>query len=212
MSLPQLYFSRQELRDRAVVPEDVLRYWIRAGLLRPEHGGGKGRHWRFSRLELAVAVLLGELRTLGLSSAPLSELADELHGAIDWMRERRIDVEQASQISELVNARAGLAADGPESWSDILDARMRDDWFDLPPSLVRLAGSVNPEEWRRHHRLFDLLADVSVRRCPSGETHVWLARSANGRWTVRRNDEGDAACIRLSVPPLNDRSWSGERE
>jgi DNA-binding transcriptional MerR regulator len=206
MSLPQIYFTRQEMCDRTAVPEDVFRYWLREGLVRPEHGGGKGRHWRFSRLELAVAVVLGELRRLGLSSAALSELVDQLHAAIDWMRDRRIDIEQAAQIGQLVKARLGRQG---SSWPEILQTFIAEDWFDLRPSLVRLAETVEPPEWQRHHSLYDLLADISLRRSPSGGAHVWLGRTDDRQWVIERADHG-LACIRLNVDRLNERVWSKE--
>src|SRR5436190_14446409 len=107
MTIPQTYFGRQELGIRANLDDDTLRYWVRAGILRAEHGGGgKGRHHRFTRLELGLAVFLARLRAFGFTSSALAGLSERFHASVDWMRAQRLDPEQVTQVHELVSARS----------------------------------------------------------------------------------------------------------
>jgi len=56
-----------------------LDYWARVGLLRPENnarGSGRPRNW--PETELAVAVIIGELRALGVELHVAARLARDL--------------------------------------------------------------------------------------------------------------------------------------
>lgn len=211
MSLPQIYFGRQELALRAGIDEDQIRYWIRAGALKAEHGGGgKGQHLRFTRLELGLAVVLARLRKLGLSSAALAALADHFHAAVDWMRDKRLDAEQASEVDELVQARSRLPNAEGAAWQGLLQEKEADPWFDLPPSAIRLAGSVSPEEWHAHHGLFRLLVSVALTRPTGSRRPARLARDDNGEWRLLAPSDV-ADCVEIDLDALAEQLWSHER-
>ncbi|MGI4877560.1 MAG: MerR family transcriptional regulator [Janthinobacterium lividum] len=76
-------FSRQQMASLTGLPDDVLGYWMREGLLvslQPETG--KGYHRRFDFRQVHLAALLGELWGFGVKVASLKSFAELVNRGI----------------------------------------------------------------------------------------------------------------------------------
>ena len=216
MPLPQTSFSRSEIGIRTGLDDDTLSYWIRAGLLIAEHGGGgKGRHRHFSRLELALAVLLSRLRTLGISSTALSPLAERFHAAQRWLRENSLDVVEVGEVNKLVQARSAQVAsartteEASAQWKVFLKQKTTDPWFELDQKAIRLAETVPVEEWNLHQQFHETLVTIALKRPMARERYVLLSRQGDGDWHfLKQGDPGDA--LRVSLRSLGQQIWEGD--
>lgn len=73
-------FSRSELVRIAGVDDDAVAFWLRSNLLIPE-GRGARKHRRFTRREVKIAAVLGQLRSIGLNVSAMAGLVSELRRA-----------------------------------------------------------------------------------------------------------------------------------
>lgn len=96
-------FSRVELHRKTGIPDDVLNYWLREGVLRAREGGdGRGSPRRFDYPEITLAAILDELRGFGLNAAALKGLSDRFHEALDYFRARGLNRNNFYDLDELI--------------------------------------------------------------------------------------------------------------
>lgn len=109
-------FSRVELHRKTGIPDDVLNYWLREGVLRAREGGdGRGNPRRFDYPEIMLAAILDELRSFGLNVAALKGLSERFHQAIDFFRTRRLNNKNYIDFVELVD-RKFAEEEGRGAW------------------------------------------------------------------------------------------------
>lgn len=202
MAVPRIHFARQDLSAVTGAPDVVLGYWIKQGLLQPEDaGGGRGRHLRFSRMEAALACILGRLRSLGFGNTALAKLASEFHQAVDWIESKPVDISNFEEVDDLVRSRAAFVRAGQiAGWTKHLEKVTKDDWFDLSPRTLRFLEDANAEEWIRRASLYRCLVELGLMR-PSKETRpLILARDGEDSWVVLEGAvEGDHVSIDLKA-------------
>jgi len=78
-------FSRQQVQQFTGVPDDVLQFWLKQGLLRPVEASSR-KHRRFMPEQLQLAVILNELRSLGANVGVLRKFSDMFHGGRELLR------------------------------------------------------------------------------------------------------------------------------
>lgn len=106
-------FTRSDLGRITQIPDDVLNYWMRENVLRPVEGGsGRGQHRRFDYPEVMLAAIMDQLRGFGLNLPTLRRLAARFHDARDYMARLGITQEIYDPISNLVNLKRRVDADG----------------------------------------------------------------------------------------------------
>lgn len=99
-------FTRIELRQKTGIPDDVLNYWMREGVLRARVGGeGRGNPRRFDYPEVMLAAILDQLRGFGLSVAALKGLSDRFHAALDFFREHGLTRKNFHEFQTLRDRR-----------------------------------------------------------------------------------------------------------
>lgn len=77
--------SRSGLTTRADIPNDVMTFWVRRGLVRPIYApSGMGRHLRFEWYEANIAAVMSQLRQFGVPIDGLLSIASTYREAIDW--------------------------------------------------------------------------------------------------------------------------------
>lgn len=214
MPLPQLSFSRSEIGARGGLDDDTLSYWIRAGLLVAEQGGGgKGRHLRFNRLELGVAVLLSRLRALGLSPAALMPLAKRFHDAVSWFDAQDLDAQRIEEVNKLLQAKLKFAVESSsegeshERWKAFIANNERGYWFE--PSAAELVATVTVDDWQRHHPFFDTLVQIALKRPTGGQAFVHLTRDGAGEWILTPPDHSQDA-IKICLRSVGQQVWTGD--
>jgi hypothetical protein len=75
-------FSRGALADAVAIDQDAVVFWIRSGLLEPVTRETR-KHNRFTMREVRLAVLLKELRHLGLNVEAMRGLVASLRSALE---------------------------------------------------------------------------------------------------------------------------------
>lgn len=77
--------SRSGLTTRAGIPNDVMTFWVRRGLVRPIYApSGMGRHLRFEWYEANIAAVMSQLRQFGVPIDGLLSIAATYRDAIAW--------------------------------------------------------------------------------------------------------------------------------
>lgn len=97
-------FSRIELVQKTGIPDDVVNYWTREGVLRARVGGeGRGNPRRFDYPEIMLAAVLDQLRGFGLNVAALKGLSGRFHDALDYFREKGLTNENHYELHTLID-------------------------------------------------------------------------------------------------------------
>lgn len=95
-------FSRQQVAAITRLPDDVLGYWMREGLLVPlRPSAGKGDHRSFDFRQVHLAALLGELRTFGVKSGALKSFADMINRGISFATQYGLNDSEAYYVANL---------------------------------------------------------------------------------------------------------------
>ena len=75
-------YTRQQVENLTGVPDAMLAYWLKQGLLVPNAGGeGRGSHRRFDFVQVNIAAIYGQVRRFGLNIEALRSLGDLLQSA-----------------------------------------------------------------------------------------------------------------------------------
>lgn len=220
MSVPKTFFTRHEVGLRTGVDDTTLGYWSREGLLRADAGGqGKGQHRHFGRLQLGLASVLATLRSAGVSTSALGALAEYFHKSEAWIRENRLDAEQAGALNRLIKARAALSVSGSrthpdaatnlDDWQAMLVAAKADPWNDLLPSHFRLAEELCLDEWRERYDPYAALVYIALERPSTRRRKVRLSRLVDGTWVVT-SDLVEGHCFQLNLDLLAAQVWASE--
>lgn len=79
--------SRSGITFRADIPNDVMTFWVRRGLVCPiEAPSGMGRHLRFEWYEANIAAVMSQLRQFGVPIDGLLQIADTFRASIAWAK------------------------------------------------------------------------------------------------------------------------------
>src|ERR1043166_9025313 len=74
-------FSRQQVQMLTGIPDDVLGFWMKEGLLVPE-AGERRQHRRFRYVQLNIAVVLNAMRSLGANVGVLRSFSKLIQSGI----------------------------------------------------------------------------------------------------------------------------------
>ena len=84
--------SRGGITSRTNVPNDVLTYWLRSGLVRPiDAPDGSRKHLRFHWYEANIAAVANQLRLLGVNIDGLLSVVAIYREAIEWAARYDLD-------------------------------------------------------------------------------------------------------------------------
>ncbi|RYE60869.1 MAG: hypothetical protein EOO82_02660, partial [Oxalobacteraceae bacterium] len=96
----RLPLSRAALAARSGVPNTVLPFWLRSGLLHPINAsGGRGHHLRFEWYEANIAAVMNQLRILGVRIEGMLSITAVYRQAIAWAARYGIDRYDAIAVS-----------------------------------------------------------------------------------------------------------------
>ena len=127
-------FIRSNVVALAGVPNDVLTFWLRSGVLRPTQGQERAKmRLRFSRDQVRIAAVLNQARNIGLNIEALRALADTLHECERWI------------------AEFGMTADDVDAVWDELQQRSRTP--EMEEELVAYLKRANDFETIERHRI-----------------------------------------------------------
>lgn len=96
-------FSRQQVRDRTGVSDDVLAFWIKQGILQPLPAAPRA-HRRFQFEQLHVAAVMNSMRALGANIGVLRVFSDALQEGLKLIRESEFDSDALGAAARLVNS------------------------------------------------------------------------------------------------------------
>lgn len=167
MVMAELTFSRGDIADVAQVPNDVLTFWLRQGLIVPLTApGGTGRHLRFKKYEAKIAAFLAQGRLAGLNVEALRALASAVRSAFAWIEENGV-------------TRA--------DWEPITDEMSRLAWEKHGGEFAHLAGNTAAK------RIIALLGSLAEKEAEArelilalliNEGMVGLYRSQGSDWQI----------------------------
>lgn len=84
--------TRRDIVRSASVPNDVVTFWLRAGLIIPiQAGSGKGSHLRFTKAQAKVAAFLAQGRNVGLNLDALRAMSAPLRLGFEWIEAQGVD-------------------------------------------------------------------------------------------------------------------------
>lgn len=86
-------FSRKQVQERTAIPDDVLGYWIKEGLLIPVPADDR-KHRRFSYEQLNIAVVLNAMRSLGANVSVLRTFASAVQDGSKLAKESGLEYNQ----------------------------------------------------------------------------------------------------------------------
>ncbi|MBX9859350.1 MAG: helix-turn-helix domain-containing protein [Sphingomonas sp.] len=193
-------YSRGDLSLMAQVPNDVLSFWLKQGVLRPiEQSGGRGHHRAFDRTEVVIAAMLSIARDAGLPIAALGWLAEQARSAAELFRR----------------------VDAPSRWSFELCDIVEDPDGDNCRGLVDL-GHMTAGEYESLAEKAKMLSPGQVEKYKLGSLFVhspdslYAYRSDSGFWNLTRSfgfeDRPDLEQMPKFVILLNlVRVWPFER-
>lgn len=99
-------FSRLDLINKTGIPDDVVNYWTREGVLRARQGGeGRGNPRKFDYPEIMLAAILDQLRGFGLNVAALKGLAERFHQALDYFRALNLNRSNYDELHRLLDMK-----------------------------------------------------------------------------------------------------------
>lgn len=102
--------SRSGITSRTGIPNDVMTFWVRRGLVRPiEAPNGVGRHLRFEWYEANIAGIMAQVRKFGVSIDGMLSIAATFREAIDWMAAQGLSYDDAMALWNYFNIRASAA-------------------------------------------------------------------------------------------------------
>lgn len=97
--------SRSGLISRAGIPNDVMTFWVRRGLVRPIYApSGTGRHLRFEWYEANIAAIMSQLRQFGLPIEGLLAIANTFRESIAWASSYELTRDDVNALQTVFNA------------------------------------------------------------------------------------------------------------
>lgn len=168
MIKPEALFTRQQIRHRTGIREDLLNYFVREGLLEAsEGGGGKGQHRRFKAIEVTLAAIMNQLKSnaganIGILREVVSSLRDSL-SAVEAMPYPAPVMLEA--FTDIVTGEPGEVSPVPEEASHF----------------VREHGV-----WDVRHHVFNYLALTDFNHSRVNEA-LFLYRTVDGSWIFDTN-------------------------
>lgn len=95
--------SRSGMTTRAGIPNDVMTFWVRRGLVRPIYApSGMGRHLRFEWYEANIAAVMSQLRQFGVPIDGLLSIAGTYRDAIAWASSYELTRDDVAALHSLV--------------------------------------------------------------------------------------------------------------
>ncbi len=94
--------SRSGITVRVGIPNDVMTFWVRRGLVRPIYApAGVGRHLKFEWYEANIAAVMSQLRQFGVPIDGLLSIAASYRDAIAWASSYELSREDVGELHEL---------------------------------------------------------------------------------------------------------------
>lgn len=185
-------YTRQDIRELTGIPEDVLNYFVREGLLEAaEGGGGKGQHRRFRQMEVNLAALLYQIKAN--SGANIGVLRD-------IVRSVRNSVEFAN----------ALPFSPSQFWESAPTAAMeeRDASAGKFPEVVKYIRDHDYWELRDHIAVSQRLNNDDIGAGPE-----FFFKSQDGRWLFEAEDlraaaPGQFTFLAIDMGALLESVWS----
>lgn len=129
-------FSRQQLHEMTAIPDDVLGYWMKEGLLMPADLPGR-KHRRFTFDQLHLASVLNEMRGLGANIGVLRKFSDLVNTGKRLTETSGLNRGQrhtAANLARLLSAfRAGREI---SVWNEDYDLDSRNPNSDIPSHIT----------------------------------------------------------------------------
>lgn len=215
-------FSRQQLQAITGVPDDVLGYWLKEGLLVAEHADDR-KHRRFRYQQLHVAMVLNGLRSLGANVTVLRAFAAKMQRGVKLAVETGftrgqlyaavqlsagVEKFRAGQVVELINPEWLNAKDHERDQFDhrykatseadiIADNDSLYGEYDPQPA-NQFALSLSPFDRDSTEMYFELVAQDYIEDRLEGYNWVWVAWiDANGEAKIATGEDANTPISRL---------------
>ncbi|WP_260597438.1 hypothetical protein [Sphingomonas endolithica] len=147
--------SRSGMTFHAAIPNDVMTFWIRRGLVRPiEAPSGMGRHLRFEWYEANIAALMGQLRQFGVPIDGLLSITATFRDAIAWADKYGLSRDDVMALWATFTAHA-LNTNGEDLVASLdLWSHERHGATRITPRIRAIHASMSTEEFHQHHDAF----------------------------------------------------------
>lgn len=215
--------TRKGITSLADIPNDVVTFWIRRGVVKPIEGpAGTGRHLRFAWHEVNIAAVMGQLRLLGAPIDSLVSLAATYRAAIEWGLGYGLSRGEVLALRTVFHAqdmyeRGALDADKLASYLAV-DAKETVRPDRITERVLDLSGQVNRTDFEQHWETF---ASIYEQPTPGRyyasphESGTFFWPSKDG-WKVSHDrlaesaaaHDGALALIKMNVPSVLFLVWN----
>lgn len=212
-------FSKGDLSRLSGVPENVLTFWLRAGLLVPVEGGdGRGSHRRFDRMQVSLAAILREMHAFGANITTLNSFAEFLRPVMIYGETLKYDPGTIALAAyterRLARFRAGYkfkiwrrSDKGAEPVDAVSEQEIAEDFTNntLPIQefmlLCKRVGQFDLEAFSIYADILEVIdtLDVGLRS--------WLLWNVDGKWASSTSTSTSEAFS--VVPPVNSAMYIG---
>lgn len=184
--------SRSGITYRADIPNDVMTFWVRRGLVRPiDAPSGMGRHLRFHWYEANIAAVMNQLRMVGVSIDALLSIASKFREAIAWASELGVSQDDVYAMMTYRNLRYGLEKrdysleefnSELKSWSDERHGSQR-----VTDRIIAIADQVDDADFRKHQSAYTAITDQPDQLYHPDATYFWRV---GDDWRFDFNEDG----------------------
>lgn len=210
--------SRSGITTRADIPNDVMTFWIRRGLMRPiDAPSGMGRHLRFEWYEANIAAVMNQLRLVGLSIDAMLSIASKYREAIAWGRTINATRDDVFAMVIYRDLKSGLD-DGDfsidsynsdlTSWSHERHGNQR-----VTDRVIAMVENTDAAAFQKYGYDYAAITDQPNRLYIPDATYFWrvgddwrFATSETGLRAAR--DEGALASIAVDIPSTLFHVWN----
>lgn len=210
--------SRSGITTRANIPNDVMTFWVRRGLVRPiEAPSGMGRHLRFEWYEANIAAIMNQLRMVGVSIDAMLSITTKFRQGIAWATELGVTRDDVFAMITYRNLRTGLDErdysveyfnQELESWSNARHGNQR-----LTDRIIAIADRADKSDFRKYEYAYTAITDQPDRLYQPDATYFWRVGDDwrfdfNETGLAAAREDGALASIAVDIPSTLFHVWN----
>ena len=210
--------SRSGITTRADIPNDVMTFWVRRGLVRPiDAPSGMGRHLRFEWYEANLAAIMNQLRMVGVSIDALLSIATKFRRAIAWASDLGVSRDDVFAMMTYRNLRIGLEKrdysreyfkQSLEGWSDARHGNQR-----VTERIIAIADRADAADFRKYEYAYTTITDQPERLYHPDATYFWRVGDDwrfdfNESGLVAAREDGALASIAVDISSTLFHVWN----